>query len=288
MEYSVKSSLFLTIAHAYLSLGTILNTYIGAVMGRKKMKFYVTIPKSMFVYVSVSESGEAKSYKISHFLSILTHHIQDGYPNVGAFFFKDITSIYLKKHYTTDYLTSVITPLLADGIIEVDGAYSTDLHFPISYRLNGILAKEIIEGHTERVYFTNRPLINNIEKWRRGTLSRQIEKYSFIEKEAEMLLHLEINITTLEQLYSQRIEDIQQSNEKKKRLAITNATRHKEEILRLTEARDLLDARVRYISGRVYHPFVQCPREFRKAVVDEQGQPYEEVDLRSQTLKTTH
>ena len=38
---------------------------------------------------------------------------------------------------------------------------------------------------------------------------------------------------------------------------------------------------VRYISGRVYHPFVQCPRNFRKAVVDEQGHPYVEVDLRS-------
>jgi hypothetical protein len=43
----------------------------------------------------------------------------------------------------------------------------------------------------------------------------------------------------------------------------------------------LLDARVRYIKGRVYHPFVQCPREYRKAVVDDKGQPYVEVDLRS-------
>ena len=31
----------------------------------------------------------------------------------------------------------------------------------------------------------------------------------------------------------------------------------------------------------MYHPFVQCPREYRKAVVDEQAQPYVEVDLRS-------
>jgi hypothetical protein len=94
-------------------------------------------------------------------------------------------------------------------------------------------------------------------------------------------LNLSIDTTALEQLYSQRIEDIKQSSDKKKKLAITNATRHKEEILQLTEARDLLDARVRYISGRVYHPFVQCPREYRKAVVDEQGEPFVEVDLRS-------
>jgi hypothetical protein len=94
-------------------------------------------------------------------------------------------------------------------------------------------------------------------------------------------LNLSIDTTALEQLYSQRIEDIKQSSDKKKKLAITNATRHKEEILQLTEAKDLLDARVRYIKGRVYHPFVQCPREYRKAVVDDKGQPYVEVDLRS-------
>ena len=96
-----------------------------------------------------------------------------------------------------------------------------------------------------------------------------------------MLLHLNIDTSVLEQLYEQRIVDIKQSDEKKKKLAITNATRHKEDILQLTEAKDLLDARVRYISGRVYHPFVNCPKEFRKAVVDDEGQPYVEVDLRS-------
>ena len=76
-------------------------------------------------------------------------------------------------------------------------------------------------------------------------------------------------------------KNIKQSDKKNKKLAITNATRHKEEILQLTEAKDLLDARVRYISGRVYHPFVNCPKEYREAVVDDEGQPYVEVDLRS-------
>jgi hypothetical protein len=124
-------------------------------------------------------------------------------------------------------------------------------------------------------------LIGKIEKWRRTTLSLQVNKYSFIESEADMLLHLNIDTSVLEQLYEQRKIDIQQSNKPNKKLSITNATRHKEEILQLTEAKDLLDAKVRYISGRVYHPFVNCPKEFRKAVVDEQGQPYVEVDLRS-------
>ena len=113
------------------------------------------------------------------------------------------------------------------------------------------------------------------------TLSLQVNKHSFIESEADMLLHLNIDTSILEQLYEQRVADINTSDKPNKKLAITNATRHKEEILQLKEARDLLDARVRYTSGRVYHPFVNCPREYRKTVVDDEGQPFVEVDLRS-------
>ena len=69
-----------------------------------------------------------------------------------------------------------------------------------------------------------------------------------------MLLHLNINTSALEQLYEQRMADIKQSDKKNKKLAITNATRHKEEILQLTEAKDLLDARVRHISGESITP----------------------------------
>ena len=55
-----------------------------------------------------------------------------------------------------------------------------------------------------------------------------------------MLLHLNIDNSALVQLYEQRVEDIKQSDKKNKKLAITNATRHKEEILQLKEAKDLL------------------------------------------------
>ena len=189
--------------------------------------------------------------------------------------------MYLGTLYNKRYLSEVITPLRQDGIIEVNDSYSTDLGFCKEYGFNKYIIQEVIDEEYTEVYIAKNTLINRINDWQRETLSRQIKKYRFIETEADMLLNLIIDSTALEQLYSQRIEDIKQSSDKKKKLAITNATRHKEEILQLTEARDLLDARVRYISGRVYHPFVQCPREYRKAVVDEQGQPYVEVDLRS-------
>ena len=189
--------------------------------------------------------------------------------------------MYLGTLYNKRYLSEVITPLRQDGIIEVNDSYSTDLGFCKEYGFNKYIIQEVIDEEYIEVYITKNTLTNRINDWQRETLSRQIKKYRFIETEADMLLNLIIDSTALEQLYSQRIEDIKQSSDKKKKLDITNATRHKEEILQLTEARDLLDARARYISGRVYHPFVQCPREYRKAVVDEQGQPYVEVDLRS-------
>ena len=241
----------------------------------------MVVPQGVIKYLDVTADCQALEYKQAHLLSILTHHIQSSYPSARAFYFKDISSAYLKQHYTTDYLKSVITPLRDSELIEVDGSYSTELHFPMSYRLSNALIKEVIDGNTTLIYITSKPLIGKIEKWRRTTLSLQVNKHSFIASEADMLLHLDINTSALEQLYEQRVADIKQSDKKNKKLAITNATRHKEEILHLTKAKDLLDARVRYISGRVYHPFVNCPKEFRKAVVDDEGQPYVEVDLRS-------
>ena len=250
-------------------------------MGRKKRMLYMLVPQGVAKQLEVTADGKALEYKQAHFVSILTHHIQSSYPSANAFNYKNISSKYLKHHYTTDYFDSVITPLLDCELIEVDDSYSTELHFPKSYRLSNALIKGVIDGSTTIIYITSKPLIGNIEKWRRTTLSLQVKKYSFIEAEAIMLLHLNIDTSALEQLYEQRITDIKTSDKPNKKLAIINAIRNKEDILQLTEAKDLLDARVRYIKGRVYHPFVNCPREYRKAVVDDEGQSFVEVDLRS-------
>ena len=250
-------------------------------MGRKVNRFRCIIPNSLVDYVDVDSRGIASKYKIAHFLSIVTNHVLSNYPDGDYYLKKPITSEYLSFLYTLRYTKQVVFPLRTDGVIEVNDSYSTDFGFCKEYGFNKDIIQELIREEYTEVYITKNTLINRINDWQRETLSRQIKKYRFIESEADMLLHLNIDTTELGQLYKQRIVEIKQSDEKKKKLAITNATWHKEEILQLTEAKDLLDARVRYISGRVYHPFVNCPKEFRKAVVDEQGQPYVEVDLRS-------
>jgi len=252
-------------------------------MGRKKIKqlFKVVIPNSLLGLVGLNEELEVANYKLAHFISILTHHIYSNYPNGDYYLKKPLTSVYLGNLYNKRYLSEVITPLKQDGIILVNDGYSTDLHKCKEYGFNKEIIQEIIREEFTEVYITKTTLINRINDWQRETLSRQIKQYRFIESEADMLLHLNIDTSVLEQLYKQRVVDIQQSDKKNKKLAITNALRHKEEVQKLTEAKDLLDARVRYISRRVYHPFVNCPKEFRKAVVDDEGQPYVEVDLRS-------
>ena len=250
-------------------------------MGRKVNRFRCIIPNSLVDYVGTDSSSIASKYKIAHFLSILTNHILSNYPDGDYYLKKPITSEYLSFLYTLRYTKQVVFPLRTDGVIEVNDSYSTDLNFCKEYGFNKDIIQEIIREEYTEVYITKNTLINRINEWQRETLSRQIKQYRFIESEADMLLHLNIDTSALEQLYEQRVADIKQSNKKNKKLAITNATRHKEEILQLTEAKDLLDARVRYISGRVYHSFVNCPKEFRKAVVDDEGQPYVEVDLRS-------
>lgn len=250
-------------------------------MGRKKQLLKVVIPNSLVSSVEPNGKLEASNYKLAHFISLLTHHVYSNFPDGDYYFKKPITSIYLGNLYNKRYLSEVITPLKQEGLIEVNDSYSADLGFCKEYGFNKDIIQEIIREEYTEVYITKNTLINRINEWQRETLSRQINQYRFIESEADMLLHLNIDTSVLEQLYEQRVADIKESDKPNKKLAITNATRHKEEILQLTEAKDLLDARVRYISGRVYHPFVNCPKEFRKAVVDDEGQPYVEVDLRS-------
>ena len=250
-------------------------------MPRKNQKFYLYIPDSLYEYAGVRDTGEATSYKVAHFLSILTHHVYINAENEKAYWKKDISSDFLKKMYVANsYMVEVIHPLIEEGIVISDGSYSVN-NFPKSYGLNRTLVEEIIQGKYSRVFVTSNTLIKKIIDWRRKTLSLQVEKYPVIEKEAEMLLHLNINRAVLKQLFDSRIEAIQHSKYKSKQLAIINAVRGQEEIVALTEAKDLLDARVRYSSGRVYHPLVNCPKEFRTAVVDDHNQPYVEIDLRS-------
>ena len=250
-------------------------------MGRKVNRFRCIIPNSLVDYVDLDSRGIASKYKIAHFLSILTNHVLSNYPDGDYYLKKPITSEYLSFLYTLRYTKQVVFPLRTDGVIEVNDSYSTDLGFCKEYGFNKDIIQEVIDEEFTEVSITKNTLINRINDWQRETLSRQIKKYLFIESEADMLLHLNIDTSSLEQLYEQRVADIKGSDKQNKKLAITNATRHKEEILQLTEAKDLLDARVRYIKGRVYHPFVNCPREYRKAVVDDEGQPFVEVDLRS-------
>ena len=250
-------------------------------MGRKVNRFRCVVPNSLVGHISVNDSGIAADYKKTHLLSILTHHIISNYPDGQYYLKKPITSVFLEYMYGSRVVKQLITPLRQEGIIEVNDGYSTDLHQCKEYGFNKEIIQEIIKEGCTEVYITKNTLINRINDWQRETLRRQIKQYRFIASEADMLLHLNIDTSALEQLYEQRVADIKESDKPNKKLAITNATRHKEEILQLTEAKDLLDARVRYISGRVYHPFVNCPKEFRKAVVDDEGQPYVEVDLRS-------
>ena len=250
-------------------------------MGRKVNRFRCIVPNSLVNNIGVEVDSKAVDYKNAHLLSILTYHIISNYPDGQYYLKKPITAVFLEYMYGSRVVQQLITPLKQEGIIEVNDSYSADLGFCKEYGFNKDIIQEIIKEEYTEVYITKNTLINRINDWQRETLSRQIKQYLFIESEADMLLHLNIDTSVLEQLYEQRIVDIKQSDKKKKKLAITNATRHKEEILQLTEAKDLLDARVRYISGRVYHPFVNCPKEFRKAVVDDEGQPYVEVDLRS-------
>ena len=213
-----------------------------------------------------------------HFISMLTHHILSQYPEGQYYLKKPVDRTFLKHHYSNNYKSEVLEPLLESGLIEVNDSYSTSLHYSKQYSLSKDLIESVINGKLKKIQLARKTLVNRIYSWNRESQKRQFNEYSFLEKEAEMLIHLNINSDILEIEYNKRLLDKRGDAEEYKRFQLEY---QKESILKLNEARDLLDSKIRLISGRVYHPLVNCLKEFRKAVVDDNAESYVEIDLRS-------
>ena len=221
------------------------------------------------------------SDKVAHFVSHLTYHIVKNYPD-GEYYFKaPVNSVYLKHHYTSNYKEDVIDILLSADIIEVNGSYSNVLHFPKGYALTKMYRDEIISGEVQKVFIRLPTLINKIKKWKRGTLAINVEKFPFINMEAEMLLNINIDLNKLDSLHQSRLRYIKQSDEKKIGLVIKQAEYSRDKIIQLRNGKEPIDAQIAYSNGRVYHPFVNCPKEYRKVIVDDSNDEFVEVDLRS-------
>lgn len=216
--------------------------------------------------------------KCIHFISLLTYHILSQYPDGKYYSKKPIDRTFLKHHYSNKYKSEVIEPLFKSGLIEVNESYSTTLKYSKQYSLSKHLTEAVINGEVTKIQLTRKTLINNIYSWNRESQKRQFNESPFLEKEAEMLLYLNINSNILQKEYDKRLLDKQRETIEYRQFQLEY---QKEVILRLKEARDLMDSNIRMISGRVYHPLVNCLKDFRKAVIDDNGESYVEIDLRS-------
>lgn len=227
-------------------------------------------------------NGDLKPHireKRIHFISLLTYHITSQYPDGKYFLKKPIDRTFLKHHYSNKYKSEVLDPLVESGCIEVNDSYSKSLRYSKQYSLSKILTRSVINGELKKVQLKRKTLVNRIYSWNRESHKRQFEEYSFLEKEAEMLIHLTIDSDILELQYDKRLSD--KKSDETKEFKRFQLEYQKESILKLKDARDLLDSNIKVISGRVYHPLVNCLKEFRKAVVDDNGESYVEIDLRS-------
>lgn len=251
-------------------------------MGREKSGavMMVYIPNSLVEYLSKMENKRAVD-KTAHFISVLTFHITSKYPDGEYYKKKQVSNTYFKKHYTSSYFIEVISPLKDDGIIEVNEHWSDTQGFTKGYSLAKMYRDETIGGGIVGIPIRKATLINKIREWRRGTIAKGIEQHPYLAKEGEMLLNIEIDLDRLESLHQDRIKTYTQTDRMKKLHAVNQMNYYKEQIVLLSNAKDILDTQIRLVTGRVYHPLVGCPSEYRKAVVDSSGQPYVEIDLRS-------
>jgi len=224
---------------------------------------------------------EPATQKQAHFISLLTHRIVSNYPDGDWRLPKQISRKYLCHHYTTNYSKTVIEPLIASGWVTKYDKFSVG-KFAKSYGLSDELRQEVLAGRTTNVLLRKNTLIRAIINWRHESQQRQFAKYPFLVDEAKMLLNLNIDEDILSSELKKRIRKIRASSKyKDKGLVIKQAIAAKQRLLQMSNASFIDEVRIRYVSGRVYHPLVNCPKEFRKAVVDDEKCSWVEVDLRS-------
>lgn len=245
-------------------------------------EFEVKVPVGVVEFLGGLKSPA--SQKQAHFLGLLAHKIVLNYPDGDWRLPKEVSRRFLCHHYTTNYSTTVIKPLINGGFIVKYGSYQVGRN-AMSYSLSPALRNDVLKGDLIKVALKKATLITRILSWRKESQKRQYEKHPFLLAEAKMLLALKVDEDVLEEALQERIRMIQTSSKyKKKGLAIEQSYAAKGRVSRLGKAKSLDEVGIKYISGRVYHPLVNCPKEFRSAIVDEDGKPWVEIDLRSSQL----
>ena len=245
----------------------------------KREGFEVEVPVG--VKKLLGDLRKPAAQKQAHFISLLTHRIVANYPDGDWRLPKQISRKYFCHHYTTNYSKTVIEPLIASGCVTKYDKFSVG-RFAKSYGLSDELRQEVLAGRTTNVLLRKNTLIRAILNWRHESQQRQFAKYSFLVDEAKMLLNLNIDEDILSSELKKRIRKIRASSKyKDKGLVIKQAIAAMQRLLQMSNASSIDEVRIRYVSGRVYHPLVNCPKEFRKAVVDDENCSWVEVDLRS-------
>jgi hypothetical protein len=102
------------------------------------------------------------SEKRIHFISILTHHILSQYPEGQYYLKKPVDRTFLKHHYSNNYKSEVLEPLLKSGLIEVNDSYSTSLHYSKQYSLSKDLIESVINGKLKKIQLARKTLVNRI------------------------------------------------------------------------------------------------------------------------------
>ena len=250
-------------------------------MGRRKEVIVrgVSVPKSTIEWL-----GEPLLYKQAHFLSMLSRHIIQRSSEYKAHFYKPIDFIYLKHHYGDNYLAKVITPLVANEWIEVDHKYSADGHKCKGYRLTQTLRKEVMDLGLDTVKIHKATFIKRIDAWNTKRTRRQLLEHPFLLREAEALASLPLCLNSLKHIYEGLLLDEKNTPDTYSNVKSTNIAQlysYWKQIQMLGKATEPMDTGIYYKLGRVYHPLVLSRRRFRDAVLDDNGNPFTEVDLRA-------
>jgi hypothetical protein len=235
---------------------------------------------------SLGKKKERFTEKELFILSVLTMHVVLHWDSLKAHHYKNLTRDWLVATLTTRFYKVTMDRLREFGLIEAytnaEGrdSYSTLYHSSKQFRLTKALREEVVAGHVEHFIPQDQKLYRRLEKWNSNTTTKLIEGRPWLADERERLKQLLYDAEGAESM----LESIRERREFRGNpltAPVFNSLLHHHHQLQKYFSGSGPSPHLSVKHGRVFHPLTHCNREFRKYIIDPEGERFAELDLKS-------
>lgn len=174
----------------------------------------------------------------------------------------------------------VFEPLESMGLLEVYGSYIAGVRSK-GYRLTKVYRNELVDGEFATRRLGSGDQLNRFRRWRRKRKQQAFETYPSVSHQLQHMTMLSFDRDAIQdELESIELSGVYKGREldKARHAFLVN------EVNSLSELFAGGDFQASLSMGRIQHSLTNVPKLFRKHIYDRQGNPMDEIDMKSAQL----